>query len=81
MLRAIVAIIFVGLAVALDALTAAYLPSGYTSGLAVLVPLTGFAAIAWAFVPNRNRGRTIRSLPRRIDDVDQARPHIGDGQR
>jgi hypothetical protein len=56
MLRAIVAIIFVGLAVALDALAAIYLPSGYRSGLAVLLPLTAFAAVAWAFVPSRNRG-------------------------
>jgi len=55
MLRVTVAIIVVALALALDALAAAYLSPGYTIGLSLLVPLTAFAAVAWAFVPNRNR--------------------------
>lgn len=55
MIRATLAIILVALAVALDSLAAAYLPTGYARGLSVLGPLTAFAAIAWAFVPNRKR--------------------------
>jgi hypothetical protein len=56
--RAALAIILVALALALDLLAAPYLPTGHARGLSVLVPLTAFAAIAWAFVPNRNRTRS-----------------------
>jgi hypothetical protein len=58
MLRATLAIILVTAAVAVDWLAAAYLPGGYARGLSVLGPLTAFAAVAWAFVPSRNRTRS-----------------------
>jgi hypothetical protein len=34
---------------------AGHLPPSYAAGAAFLVPLIGFAAVAWAFVPDRNR--------------------------
>jgi hypothetical protein len=58
MLRATLAIILVSLALTLDALAAAYWPTGYARGLSVVGPVTAFAAIAWAFVPNRKRTRS-----------------------
>jgi hypothetical protein len=57
MLRAALAIILVALALALDTLAAAYLPTGYARGLSVLAPLAAFAAVAWVFVPSRKRTR------------------------
>jgi hypothetical protein len=56
MLRATVAVVIITLGSTLEAVAAAYLPAGYTTGLSVLVPLTAFAAVAWAFVPSR-KGR------------------------
>ena len=56
MLRAAVVVIIATLGCTLEAVAAAYLPAGYTTGLSVLVPLTAFAAVGWAFVPSR-KGR------------------------
>jgi len=76
MFRVTVAIIVVALALALEALSAAYLPAGYTIGLSLLVPLAAFAAVAWAFVPDRRRAvrpvashdETRRRSMRKTDD-------------
>jgi hypothetical protein len=68
MLRAAVAIIIVTLAFTFEAIAAAWLPPSYTIGLSLFVPLAAFAAVAWAFVPNRkgmaSRG-AVRTPPRR----------------
>ena len=61
MLRAISAIVFLVLAYTVPMLAVEHLPPNYASGAAVLVPLVGFAAVAWAFVPERKR----RYEPRR----------------
>ena len=36
-------------------LAAGHLPPNYSAGAAFLAPLIGFAAVAWAFVPDRKR--------------------------
>jgi hypothetical protein len=54
MLRVSGAIVFLVLAHTVLML-AAGLPANYAAGATILVPVIGFAAVAWAFVPERNR--------------------------
>jgi hypothetical protein len=55
MRRAIGAIVFLVLAYTVRTLAVEHLPANYAAGAAFLVPLIGFAAVAWAFVPERKR--------------------------
>jgi hypothetical protein len=57
MLRRAIAIILIVFACMFDAVAGAYWPSAYGSGISAIAALMGFAALAWAFVPLRNRTR------------------------
>jgi hypothetical protein len=57
MLSAIGAILFLVLASTVATLATEYLPESYGTGIALLLPLIGFNAARWAFMPERKRKR------------------------
>jgi MFS superfamily sulfate permease-like transporter len=55
MLQAAVAVLFIFLLYTCLALFADRLPPEYQAGVSWLLPLVAFAAIGWAFVPQRRK--------------------------